>query len=100
MPRDREYNEVRYNLHEVTGRMNYHMELFGDEFAQRNGYKAHNGLDAVHFYLIQKHGWLPRDVRTMSLEDIRFVLEEEMKGWTVPAEGQIRPKQALGASAT
>ena len=34
-------------------------------------------MEAIHFYLIHKFGWLPRDVKSMSLEDVQFVLSQE-----------------------
>jgi len=71
--------------------MNYYLEVFGDEIARREGYKEARGMDAVHFYLIQKHHWLPRDVRSMSATDLQFLLLEELSGWTAPAEA--RPEQ-------
>ena len=64
----------------------FHIDLFGDYLAKREGYKDHRGLDAVHFYLIQKYHWLPRDVHSLNLDDLRFVLAEELSGWTVPPE--------------
>lgn len=73
-------------LHEANSGLDYALTLFGDQLAKREGYKspALDGLDAVHFYLIHKFGWLPRDVRAMSTEDLRFVLEEEMHGFVIP----------------
>jgi hypothetical protein len=71
-------------LHKAEGQLTYFLAVFGDELARREGYHDVDGMDAVHFYLIHKFGWLPRDVRAMSPEDLRFVLSEEMKGWTVP----------------
>lgn len=59
------------------------LDRFGDTLAEREGYRTYDGIEAVHYYLIQKHGWLPRDVRTMSYEDMRFALGEEMAGWTI-----------------
>ena len=83
MSRD-ELNRSRRQLHQAIGELAYHLELFGDHLAAREGYQEHDGLDAIHFYLIQKHHWLPSVVRSMSSEDLRFVLSEEMSGWTVP----------------
>lgn len=71
-------------LHHANGELAFHLELFGEELARREGYKVHSGIDAVHFYLTTKHGWLPRDVKAMSFEDLRFTLAEEMSGWTLP----------------
>ena len=57
---------------------------FGDELAKRNGYKEVTGIEAIHYYLIQKHNWTPQCLRDMPLEDLQLALSEEMKGWTVP----------------
>jgi hypothetical protein len=79
-----EMNQARANIHAAQGSLNYSLEIFGDELAKREGYKAHDGLEAIQYYLMQKHGWLPRDLKTMSLEDLRFALAEELHGWTLP----------------
>lgn len=76
-------------LHEAKCGLNYCLEVFGDHIAAREGYKSVAGLDAVHFYLVQKHHWLVRDVKSMSMDDLRFVLTEELQGWTLPPEAQI-----------
>lgn len=80
-----EMNEARKRRYQADGSLNYFLEIFGDHIAEREGYRAYDGLEAIYFYLVQKHNWLPRDVRSMSLEDLRFVLSEEMDGWSVPA---------------
>lgn len=86
---NREKYENLSRLHAAEGGLNYILVAFGDHIAQREGYKDADGLDAVHFYLIHKHHWLPRDVRAMSFDDLRFVLREEMTGWTLPAEARV-----------
>jgi hypothetical protein len=64
----------------------YALDVFGFELAKRQGYKDLDGRDAVHLYLINKHHWLPRDVRSMSDADMVLVLTEEMQGWQLPAD--------------
>lgn len=85
---NQELEKQRFNnlklLHESTGKLNYLLEIFGFHLAQQHGWKDIDGMDAVHYYLIQKYHWLPRDVRSMTQEDIRLALHEEMQGWTVP----------------
>ena len=51
--------------------------LLGDKLAQREGYSNLSGLNAVYYYLIQKHNWLPSQVKAMNIEDLSFCLEEE-----------------------
>ncbi len=56
---------------------------FGTYLAKREGYRDRDleGLEAAHFYLVQKHSWFPKDVRAMTYTDLAFVLSEEMVGW-------------------
>lgn len=80
--------DIRAQIHYSSGALHFTLEMFGDHIARREGYKAHDGLDAVRFYIINKHGWLPRDVIAMNLDELRFLLEEEMHGWTLPVEAR------------
>ena len=73
-------------LHDAQGGLDYCLCVFGDVLAKREGYAGLDGIDAIHFYLIHKFAWLPRDVRSMSYDDLRFVLSEELTGWTLPPE--------------
>lgn len=78
-------NEARKKLYEVQGSLSYFLEVFGDQLGARQGWKNDlDGIDAVHYFLIQKHNWTPAQVRSMTHEDLRFALSEEMQGWTVP----------------
>ena len=85
----KELYEVIKSSHECQGSLNYFLHVYGDTIAKREGYKEVNGIDAIHFYLIHKFNWLPRDVRSMNYDDLRFVLSEEMSGWTVPPEANV-----------
>ena len=82
----KDYYKADYDLCVSSGKLNYHLHRFGEHIAKREKYKRHTGIDAIHFYLIQKHHWLPFQVRSMSDEDLRFVLTEEMHGWTLPKD--------------
>jgi hypothetical protein len=77
-----------YRLLHAEADLAYMLHCFGDELAKRHGYKANSGIEAVHFYLTQKHGWQPSVVRAMTAEDLRFSLSEEMHDWTLPADAQ------------
>lgn len=90
MPNERV--EVSHRLHRATGDMAHHVDLFGDTLAERHGYKSLNGMDAIHYYLVQKHNWFPAQVRSLCTEDLRFLLEEEMAGWTVPPDKKLSTK--------
>lgn len=82
----KEYFKTRKRLHEAEGDLAYSLDVFGDHIAEREGYKELNGIEAVQFYIVQKFKWVPSVVRSMSYEDLRFVLSEEMSGWTLPKD--------------
>ena len=71
-------------LHAVIGESNYNLEVFGFHLAETKGWKAMDGIEAVHYYLIQKYHWLPRDVRSMTYDEMRLALHEELQDWTLP----------------
>lgn len=83
---DDDRNQIRKKSALAEGGLNYHLILFGDRIAEREGYVGLDGLEAVHYYLIHKFHWLPRDVFAMKLEDIRFVLDQELSN-PAPAQG-------------
>jgi hypothetical protein len=68
----------------LKGDTAYYLELFGHFLAKREGYQKMDGMEAIFYYLMQKHHWLPRDVRSMSTEDLCFALAEEMATWRAP----------------
>lgn len=72
--------ELPYRIH---GDIGYALHRFGNYLAEREGYQDTElqGLDAVHFYLVQKHSWFPHQVRAMTYIDLTFVLTEEMMTW-------------------
>ncbi len=76
--------QVLQRLHQAEGNLNYLLAVFGDHLAEREGYKALDGIEAVYFYLVNKFNWMPSQVRAMNYEDIRFALTEEMSGWQLP----------------
>jgi hypothetical protein len=49
----------------------------GDRLAKRESYEQVSGLEAIWYYLIQKHHWTPKKVREMHLNDLHFCLKEE-----------------------
>lgn len=83
MPKDEKY-EILKRLHDAVGNLDYSLAVFGDTLAKREKYKDLDGMEAIHYYLIQKHHWLPRDVRAMTADDIRLVLSQDMAGWVLP----------------
>lgn len=43
---------------------------------RRNAWDFDEPCDVLRFYLMQKHHWLPRDVRALSDEDLEFATED------------------------
>ncbi|NID06626.1 hypothetical protein HBF26_17155 [Luteibacter jiangsuensis] len=85
----KEHYELRKGLHHADADLTYSLDVFGDALAEKQGYKSDlHGLDAVRYYLMQKHHWLPRDVKAMSYEDLQFALSEEQAGWLLPKDAR------------
>lgn len=80
--------QLSAGIHSMEGASNFHFELFGNDLAVKNSYNEHKGIEAIRFYLMCKYGWLPSSVRSMSLEDLKFAMAEEMHGWTMPSEAK------------
>lgn len=76
--------ELEAALHSGT------LEL-GDRIKDAKGY-SEGGIDALVLYLVQKHNWLPRDIREMRTEDLRLVLHEEFKKY--PARRKLKRASA------
>ncbi|WP_425318438.1 hypothetical protein [Pseudomonas nitroreducens] len=87
----KERYEILHRLYDSQGKLTYTLAVFGDKIAKREGYRSGlDGMDAVHFYLVHKFGWPPAQVRGMNAEDISFVLQEEMHGFTLPKAAIFR----------
>ncbi len=80
--------EATRQLRKVEREGAFYLDLFGDTLSKREGYKSHGGLEALQFYLIQKHHWLPSQVKSLNWDDLHFLFAEEMHGWVVPKEFQ------------
>jgi hypothetical protein len=61
------------------------IEALGDQLAEENKYPL-QGLEAIHYHLIQKHNWLPRDVRSMSIADIKLACASELESLVLTDE--------------
>src|SRR5664280_2572896 len=85
---DTEKYQNLVNLRVAEGHLAFGLDCFGDYLAKREKFKAHDGIEAVYFYLIQKYHWLPSQVRALNWEDLRFLLDEEMHGWTLPEKAR------------
>jgi len=53
------------------------LEMKGDKIAKNENYSNLMGIEAVYYYLIQKHHWLPSQIKSMSIEDLSLCMEEE-----------------------
>ena len=84
-----ERDEVRDRLHEAIGKQAAMLERFGDYLAKVKNYREHDGIEAIRYHLMQKHGWLPSEVRSLSTDDLQFAISEEMSGWTVNSRPPI-----------
>lgn len=80
--------EVLRRLHQAEGNLSYTLSVFGDYLSEKYGYKDLYNMDAIYFHIVKTHNWLPRDVRSMTPEDLRLILSQEMAGWTLPAEAR------------
>lgn len=81
MADDPEKDDITRRIHLAQGELNYHLEKFGDQVAERESYNRDlTGIEALRFYLAHKFGWLPRDAKALSPEDIRWMLQEEIEG--------------------
>ena len=79
-------NSAHRKLLNVQADLSYLLHLFGNDLANREKYHDLTGIDAIHFYLVQKHNWLPSVVKSMTYEDIRFAMTVEMQDWKPPVD--------------
>lgn len=47
----------------------------GDQIAKQQGYKTLRGMDAVVRYLVDKHHWLPADIRRLTANELALLLD-------------------------
>eukprot|EP01133_Synstelium_polycarpum_P004190 gene4190-4884_t len=87
---EKEKYEIWKRLHDAEGGLAFHLAVYGDAIAKRENYNTLDGMDAVRFYLVHKFSWPPAQVKGMSYEDIRFVLQEEMQDFTAPPSARIK----------
>ena len=82
----REKYDINKRLYNSQSDLDFMLYVFGDTLAKREGYKELDGIEAIQFYVVHKFHWLPSQVKVMTHEDLRFVLSEEMQGWTAPKD--------------
>lgn len=62
------------------------IRVLGEQLAKTHGYPVEDGKEAVWYHIIQKHNWLPRDVRSLSLDDLELVCASELKAMELTPE--------------
>ncbi|HHX8360953.1 TPA: hypothetical protein ACVOZA_000009 [Vibrio alginolyticus] len=82
--RDQSDYLTKRQIYKVGTDLAFSLDVFGDFLAEREGYKSLSGMDAVYFYLVHKFHWLPSVVKSMTVDDLRFILSEEINGWDMP----------------
>ena len=75
---DDQMKAARHNLHHAIADIACALEETGDLLAKKHGYKGLSGLEAARYHLMQKHHWLPRDLNSMSNEDLQLALSQEL----------------------
>lgn len=68
----------KQSLPEISGHLaamqTQNLYQLGDRIRQHYGWK-YDSEESVVKYLVERHHWLPRDVRAMSLDDLLLALE-------------------------
>lgn len=77
-----ERSEVNQKLRHAQADIQHMIDMFGDHLAKKHKYKHHTGIEAVWYFLVQKYHWTPATVRALNTDDLQFLLDEEMQGWT------------------
>lgn len=77
-------NEARKSLHTSKAHTKFHLFLWGEEEAGRRGWRGLDGWEAVQLYLQKEHGLMPAQIQAMDADYVRFLLTEELTGWTIP----------------
>lgn len=74
----------RRGFHEGDAELNAQLDVFGNQLAKQHGWSELEDDQAVRFYLLRKHHWLPSQVNSMTYAEMRFALSEELAGWLPP----------------
>jgi hypothetical protein len=80
-----------FNHYILNAQLDFHLYVFGDYVAEREGYKEHKNLDALRFYLMQKHHWSVDQVKNLGHNELRFALAEELAQWRMPKSIVFEP---------
>lgn len=83
MTTDRERRNVNRSLRRSQAEIQHLIDCFGDYLAQKHRYNR-SGIEAVWFYLVEKYRWTPAVVRALNTDDLEFLLQDDMRGWSAP----------------
>lgn len=85
MTTDSERRQVNRRLRRSQAELQHLIDCFGDHLAHKHKYDR-SGIEAVWFYLVQTYHWTPAVVRALNTDDLQFLLQDEMRGWTAPKD--------------
>lgn len=74
----KEHDIVRQRLHHAEADLKVTVDILGDLIAKEQNYDD-GGMEAIVLHLVEKHHWLPSDIRAMNSEDLRLVLSSDFK---------------------
>lgn len=61
------------------------LHFYGYVLAEEEGFLVHKGIDAIHWHLVLRFGWPLSAVRSLSIDDLWFLLAERTYGIVLPA---------------
>jgi len=67
---------VRQAKRRLKKTLDEYLDAAGNKIVAREKYPSLKGLDAVHFFLIERHHWTPAQVRRISRSDLAFCVQE------------------------
>lgn len=82
---DIESAKLIYKSYKANAALYFFLEMFGRDLAKKMGYSwlEQDGIEAIQYFLMQKHNWLPAQVKSMSLDDLSLAVEQERQSWTL-----------------
>ena len=75
-----EYFEIGRRYYQAIAEQNHALERRGERIAKTNGWTNISGIEAVKYYLLQKHHWTPAQLDAMSIEQLRFAMRFDTAG--------------------
>ena len=75
-----EYFESGSRYYQANAEQNHALDRRGERIAEKNGWIQISGIEAVKYYLMQKHHWTPAQLDAMSIEQLRFAMRFDTAG--------------------